>query len=170
MPILLALLLIPLAEIAVFIQVGREIGLLQTLALLLADGLAGVLLLRLQGFAMLARLQQKVVAGEPPVRELFDAACLALAGLLLLLPGFLSDLLALLLLVPPVRALIYGRLVGWVVRQRGMQAAAPGFAPRPSHGPVIEGDWTDVSGRPLPGSDPHRREDEPNPSGGAPDR
>ena len=109
MPILLAILLIPLVEIAIFIKVGQAVGVLDTLLLLLAAGLAGALLLRVQGWATVLRLRQRLASGEPPVRELFDAACLALAGVLLILPGFLSDLMALLLLIPPVRGLLYGR-------------------------------------------------------------
>ena len=149
MPILLAILLIPLVEIAIFIKVGQAVGLLDTLLLLLAAGIAGAVLLRLQGWATLLRLRQRLAAGEAPVRELFDAACLALAGVLLILPGFLSDLAALLLLVPAVRTVCFGR----VARQAARHGATAGRG----QGPVIEGDWIEVPGGALP---PQR--DDPN--------
>lgn len=153
MPILLAILLIPLLEIAVFIKVGQAIGVLDTLLLLIAAGIGGALLLRLQGWMTLLRLRQRLSAGEAPVRELFDAACLALAGVLLILPGFLSDLLALLLLVPPVRGLFYDS----IARRLARHDAAGSFRGQPRLGPVIEGDWTEAPGASLP---PQR--DDPN--------
>ena len=154
MPILLAILLIPLVEIAIFIKVGQAIGVLDTLLLLLAAGVSGALLLRLQGWTTLLRLRQRLASGEAPVRELFDAACLALAGVLLILPGFLSDFVALLLLVPALRTFFYGRIARLAARQGGA-----GFGPdhRSRPGPLIDGDWVEVPGASLP---PQR--DDPN--------
>lgn len=146
MPILLSILLIPLVEIAIFIKVGQAVGVLNTLLLLIAAGIGGALLLRLQGWATLIRLRQRLATGEAPVRELFDAACLALAGVLLILPGFLSDLLALLLLIPPVRSLAYARVASWAARH----GATASFRRGPGPGPVIEGDWTELPGGRLP--------------------
>ncbi len=80
------------------------------------------------------------------MRELFDAACLALAGVLLILPGFLSDLMALLLLIPPVRGLLYGR----ATRLAARQGASGGPGRQPRRGPVIEGDWVEVPSANLP--------------------
>ena len=124
---ILLLLLIgwPVLEIAVFIQVGEAIGLLATIALFLAAGAAGLILLRAEGFSVLIRTQRQVNQGIVPVREGFDALCLVLAGFLLLLPGFVTDVLALLLILPPVRGWLRRRVVRWVtVREAQMRAGS----------------------------------------------
>lgn len=106
----LAFLLLPLLEIATFILVGQAIGLLPTLALVVLAAIAGGLLLRQQGLSALARMRDNVNAGTIPGRTLFDAMLIGLAAVLLVLPGFLSDAAALLLLVPPVRAWLFRSL------------------------------------------------------------
>ena len=124
---ILLLLLIgwPVLEIAVFIQVGEAIGLLATIALFLAARAAGLILLRAAGFSALIRTQRQVNQGIVPVREGFDALCLVLAGFLLLLPGFVTDVLALLLILPPVRGWLRRRVVRWVtVREAQMRAGS----------------------------------------------
>lgn len=102
----LMLLLVPIAEIAMFIVVGREIGVLWTLALLIGAGLAGAALLRFEGLRLLTAARADIAAGRMPAATIVHGAFLALAGLFLLLPGFLSDIVAFLLLLPPVRALL----------------------------------------------------------------
>jgi UPF0716 protein FxsA len=101
---------IPLAEIAVFIKVGGWLGLGPTLALIILTAVAGTWLLRHQGLAVLARAQQQMQQGVPPVAEVLEGCCLVLAGVLLLTPGFLTDAAGALLLLPPVRAMLYRRL------------------------------------------------------------
>ena len=106
MPALFLLLLfigVPLVEIAVFIQVGDVIGLWPTLAIVVLTAIAGSLLLRLQGASVLMRAQQALSRGEMPLAEVFDGACLLVAGALLLTPGFVTDTLGALLFVPAVR-------------------------------------------------------------------
>ncbi|KQV35831.1 MULTISPECIES: FxsA family protein [unclassified Rhizobium] len=105
MGILIALLflLLPLAEIATFVLVGREVGVGTTLMLVLASMFAGIVLLRVQGLGTLRRLQQATAKGGDPGRELVHGVMIVIAGILLILPGFLSDLIGLLLFIPPVR-------------------------------------------------------------------
>lgn len=105
MGILIALLflLLPLAEIATFVLVGREVGVGTTLMLVLASMFAGIVLLRVQGLGTLRRLQQATAKGGDPGRELVHGVMIVLAGILLIVPGFLSDLVGLLLFIPPVR-------------------------------------------------------------------
>lgn len=106
MPALLLLLLfigVPLLEIAVFIQVGDVIGLWPTLAIVVLTAVAGVYLLRLQGTATLMKAQASMQRGELPLAEVFDGACLLIAGALLLVPGFVTDSLGAVLFVPAVR-------------------------------------------------------------------
>ena len=107
-------LLLPLIEIALFIVVGRAIGLLPTLGLVILAGIAGGLILRQQGLQAIARLRNNVNAGTIPGRTMFDGMLIGLAGILLIVPGFLSDLVALTLLAPPVRGWLFSSLAGRV--------------------------------------------------------
>ncbi|WP_181705121.1 FxsA family protein [Chthonobacter rhizosphaerae] len=102
----LFLLLVPIAEIAMFVVVGREIGVLGTLGLLIGAGVLGALVLRWQGLRLVAAARADLAAGRMPAETIVHGALLALAGLFLLLPGFLSDIAAFLLLLPPVRGLV----------------------------------------------------------------
>jgi len=97
------LLAIPLAEIAVFVVVGQQIGLLPTLGLVIATAMAGSLLLRVQGFALLSRMQRELAEGRMPARDLVHGVMILLAGILLLMPGFVTDTLGLLLFIPAMR-------------------------------------------------------------------
>lgn len=108
-------LLLPLAEIACFILVGRQIGLFPTLSLVVLSGVAGILLMRIQGFGVLARLRQSAGGGRAPGKELLDAAMILIAGILLLIPGFLSDIVGIALFLPPVRSFLWNRLMRKVV-------------------------------------------------------
>jgi UPF0716 protein FxsA len=144
MPILvpLALLAWVLAEIAAFVAVGRALGIFWTLLAVVAVSAGGLLLLRVQGLATLLRARASLARGEPPLAQAFDGACLALAALLFLVPGFLSDLAALALLVPPVRAALRRLLA-----LRFPPAGPPGET-RAARVTVIEAEFEDVTGRP----------------------
>ncbi len=104
--LLLPILLLPLIEIAVLILVGSSIGILATIGLIILTGFLGMALLRIQGFAVLAKIRADMQRGQAPDKSLADAAMIALAGLFLIIPGFLSDIIGILLFLPPVRALI----------------------------------------------------------------
>jgi UPF0716 protein FxsA len=104
--LLLALLALPLIEIAVLIMVGSSIGVFPTIGLIILTGVLGTILLRIQGFSVLSRIRTEMERGEAPDKSLADAAMIALAGLFLILPGFVSDVIGLALFLPPVRALI----------------------------------------------------------------
>lgn len=110
----LGLILLPIIEIAIFIKVGQSIGLFPTLALVIGAALLGGLLLRQQGLSVLTQLRGNVNAGRLPARAIADAMMIGLAAFFLVLPGFLTDILALALLVPPVRGWIYGVLASRV--------------------------------------------------------
>src|SRR5512134_1583856 len=101
---LVLFIVIPILEIAVFIQVGKWIGLWPTLAGIVMTALIGVALVRHQGFSVLRKAQDSVGEGRFPVAEVFDGLCLFIAGALLLIPGFLTDIVGFLLLIPPLRA------------------------------------------------------------------
>ncbi len=102
--VLLALLVVvPAAEIALFIHVGGALGVLPTVLLTFVTAALGILLVRMQGVSTLARLQATMFSGADPFREMLAGALLLLAGILLLIPGFLTDALGFALLLPPVR-------------------------------------------------------------------
>ena len=121
----LFILLLPLAEIAGFILVGQRIGLFPTLSLILLSAVAGIVLMRVQGFGVLTRLRQSGQQGRAPGKELLDAAMILIAGILLLIPGFLTDIIGLALFLPPVRGFLWNRLMRnvVVVDIGGMQSA-----------------------------------------------
>jgi len=108
MPLLLLVLfiLVPIAELYVIIQVGEAIGVLPTIALLIADSVLGSLLMRAQGRAAWRRFNAAIAEGRVPTREVLDGVLVIAGGLALLTPGFLSDVVGLLFLLPPTRALI----------------------------------------------------------------
>jgi UPF0716 protein FxsA len=105
---LLALLLlaVPVVEIYVIVQVGHVMGLLPTLALLIVVSIAGAALVKREGLGVWRRASQRIENGEVPGRELIDGVLILLAGALLMTPGFVTDLLGIFLLLPPVRAAV----------------------------------------------------------------
>ncbi|MCQ4327426.1 membrane protein FxsA [Stutzerimonas stutzeri] len=137
-------LLFPLAELYVLIKVGSSIGALATILLLVLSGIAGILLLRLAGFATAWRARERLARGELPEREMLQGLMMAIGGGLLFLPGFISDGLALLILFPPTRNLLLRvlnrRIEAQVRRQRAFadDLQARSGPQRPN---VIEGEW-----------------------------
>jgi UPF0716 protein FxsA len=104
---LVLFLIAPLVEIASFIVVGQAIGVLPTLGLIVLSAVVGVGLLRFQGAGILRRLQSEAQKGVDPGRELVRAALLVVAAFLLIVPGFVGDIVAILLLLPFVRDLVW---------------------------------------------------------------
>jgi UPF0716 protein FxsA len=137
--VLLLLVLWPVVEIAVFVQVVQWIGVLETLALMLAISLVGAWLVKRQGIGTLARMRAELDDGRIPTGPMTDGGLLALAGFLLLVPGFVTDAFGLLLLLPPVRALVrrgLGRRFARRTRWRVQRSRPPGYldvdeSPRP---------------------------------------
>ena len=117
-PILLALFIIlPLVEIYLFIQIGGFIGALATVTCVVLTALLGVSLLRAQGFQTMAKFQEQIAMGELPAETMLEGVALLIGGALLLTPGFLTDALGLLCLLPFTRrAIIRGLLSGLSVR------------------------------------------------------
>jgi UPF0716 protein FxsA len=108
------LILLPIIEIAIFIKVGQTIGLFPTLGLVIGAAVLGGLLLRQQGLSVLTQLRSNVNSGRMPGKTIADAMMIGLASIFLVLPGFLSDIVALALLLPPVRSWIYATLASRV--------------------------------------------------------
>jgi UPF0716 protein FxsA len=159
-PILLvAFIVVPLAEIAVLIQVGGWIGLWPTLALIVLTAVIGTAMLRHQGLSVLLRAQRQLEEGTIPIVEVFEGFCLVIAGALLLTPGFITDTVGALLLIPPVRAALYRQLRHHFAGQMvGEPQPPPGDRPPP--GPTIEVPFEEIE------PDRQDREPPPPPRGG----
>jgi UPF0716 protein FxsA len=130
MPVFVLLLLAVAAELAVIIAVGQAVGALLTILLLIGVSLLGVSLLRRQGLRTLMALSDGARARRDVSPEVTDGALLAVAGGLVLFPGFISDVAALFLLLPPTRALVRRRLL------RRASARRRGY-------PVVDGEVVD---------------------------
>jgi UPF0716 protein FxsA len=150
MPLLLVLLFIvvPIAELALLIEVGSLIGVWWTILLLLADAVLGSMLLRSQSRAAWRRFNEALAEGRVPHREVVDGVLVIFGGVLLLTPGFITDVFGLLFLFPPTRVLMRGLLV----RRGAMRivGAMPGTA-SPPNGRMhdIEGSAVDIGPDPL---------------------
>ena len=105
-PILLLLFIfVPIIEIGLFIQVGGFLGLWPTIALVLITAFVGVSLVRSQGIQTLMSVQGRLQQGEMPAQQILEGVMLAVAGVLLLTPGFMTDALGMLVLLPAPRAM-----------------------------------------------------------------
>ncbi|WP_196260319.1 FxsA family protein [Pelagibacterium limicola] len=108
--ILVSILLVPFLEIAGFIWVGGQIGILATLGAIIATAAAGLLIVRWQGMGLIIDSRAMMARGEIPARNFAGGMMLAIAGVLLLVPGFITDAVGFVLLIPAVRDAIYSAL------------------------------------------------------------
>jgi UPF0716 protein FxsA len=139
--LVLALLLVPIVEIYVIVKVGQTIGAGPTILLLIADGVLGAWLIRHEGRRAWQALMQTLAAGRMPTRELADGALVLIGGTLLIAPGFLTDILGYLLVLPFTRPLVRGSVVRWAA-SRVKVVIPPGTpGPRPrGGGRVVSGE------------------------------
>ena len=144
--LLLILFGVPLIEIALFIKVGGLIGVIPTILLCILSALAGSALMRAQGLATLDRLRASVEADGDPRGPIAHGALILVAGLLLIIPGFFTDAVGLLLLIPPVRR----QVIAWGASRVTVRAASyvrPGRPTRPAE--TIEADYEVVDPGPA---------------------
>ena len=147
--LILAFIVVPLAELYVIIQVGQAIGVLPTIAILLADGVLGSALLRSQGRGAWRRFNQALAANRVPAREVFDGVLIIFGGAFLITPGFITDVVGLLFLLPPTRALIRRVFLRQAMKRITVSMAAAPMPPRNGHRPGdVEGTAVDVDPRP----------------------
>ena len=149
-PLSLPFLVLVLGEIAAFILVGGAIGVLATLGLVLFGLVAGALLLRWHGMATLTRVRAEMEAGRAPGRPLVEGAVLAVAALLIVMPGFLTDAIGVLLFLPPLRKALLG-----VVGRKVDVVAAKAQTRRPQdqkRAPVVDLDPSEYGAEPRPDS------------------
>jgi UPF0716 protein FxsA len=115
--LVIVFLVAPLVELAVILQVAGSIGVPNTIGLLIAVSLLGAWLAKREGIGVLRRIQAALDRGEMPSTAVADGGLILLAGALMIAPGFVSDILAILLLLPPTRALVRGPLLRYVSRR-----------------------------------------------------
>jgi UPF0716 protein FxsA len=161
----LSLIALPILELALLIKTGQAIGFWATLGLLLGAVVIGGAIMSRQGISVARRAQEAVATGRPPVGPVLDGAFLLLAGALLISPGFITDAMALALLVPPIRR----KVARWCVRRlaerahvrvktyeaRSREQAGPAPAGRVD-GPVIDGEFERLGEKARP---PHPDKD-----------
>lgn len=109
--------LIPVLELWTIVQVGQAVGVWETIALLIVLSVVGVWLVKRAGVGVWRRLNEQLRLGKVPTAEIIDGVLLLLAGFLLVLPGFLGDVVGLALLIPPVRAAARA-VVAWFTVKR----------------------------------------------------
>ena len=105
--ILLSIILIPVVEIYLFIEIGGKIGAFNTISLIFITAFVGVLYARYEGFNTLRSAMSQMVKNEIPIYEIISGAALAFAALLLIIPGFATDLVGFLIIFPPTRYLLF---------------------------------------------------------------
>ncbi|HBO24456.1 MULTISPECIES: FxsA family protein [unclassified Providencia] len=140
LPLILICLLIYI-ESVIFVRVATEVGVLMTLLLVVLTSCLGVSLVKNQGMKNVMQIQQKLVSGESPAAEMIKSVALVLAGFLLIVPGFFTDFIGLLLLLPPVQKLFVMRLIPHIrFYQPGNGFNNPGRS-HPQNGDVFEGEF-----------------------------
>ncbi len=151
-PILLLFILVPLVEIYFLIKVGSVIGVLPTILIVIFTAVLGTALLKQQGLATLRRYQESLARGQVPAQELIEGLALAFGGALLLTPGFVTDFVGFLCLLPVTRR----PLIRWIMRHARFRffssvagvGRSPGEAPGgEGRGRTIEGDYSVRSDR-----------------------
>jgi UPF0716 protein FxsA len=110
----LLFIVVPFAELYVILQVGHAIGIGPTIVLLIGMSILGAALVKREGLGVMRRAQARIEQGAAPGRELVDGVIILFAGALLLTPGFLSDVVGVLLLLPPVRAGLRASVIRWL--------------------------------------------------------
>jgi UPF0716 protein FxsA len=152
--LVLIFIVVPIAELYVIIQVGEAIGVLPTIALLLADAVLGSMLLRHQGRAAWIRFNRALAENRLPHKEVFDGVLIIFGGALLITPGFLTDILGLILLIPPTRALVRAASARVVRRRLALGRAGAvwtfGGGRRPPRRPAPGAPSGPPSGEPAP--------------------
>jgi UPF0716 protein FxsA len=139
--LMLVFLGLPLLEIAVLIQVGQAIGFWPTLGLLVLSAAVGMIVIRQQGLSMVGRMFDSMSQGRFAVVSIVDSYAKIVAGCLLIVPGFITDALGLVLLVPPLRSLVLGAMLPGIAGRRRVEqrAASPNRPSEPPRPTVIEG-------------------------------
>jgi len=158
----LVFIVVPMLELLLLIGVGRHIGALPTLALVVGTALTGAFIISRQSLAVVSRTLEALSQGRTPVEPVVDGLFLMVAGALMLTPGLITDVVGLALLVPPLRRLIARAVMRWALRRTEVHIetftadpGGPGGPGRPrgwqrpaDDGTVIEGEFERIDERP----------------------
>lgn len=155
--IFVVLVSVPIAEIAVILMVGSAIGALPTVALIILTAILGTVLLRRQGLSALTRLRADIKDGRVPAAAIGHAITVAVAGVLLLTPGFITDILGFTLFIPAVRSALWRQIVGSIRVERSGPGGPDGPARPRTHPRTIILEDDDY--RPRDGASPWREDD-----------
>lgn len=163
----LVFIVVPMLELLLLIEIGQEIGTLPTVALVIGTALTGAFIISRQSLAVVSRTLEALSQGRPPLEPVLDGLFLLVAGALLLTPGLITDLVALLLLIPPVRRTIARAAMHWALRRTKAHVetftarSGPEDWHRPTDdGSVIEGEFERIDERPArPGTSRRRPRD-----------
>jgi len=142
--LILLFIVVPIAELALLIQIGSWIGFWPTLALLVLDAVLGAMLMRSQGRAAWRRFNAAIAEGRAPAREVLDGVLVIFGGALLLTPGFITDIFGLLFLIPPTRALVRRLIVRRATLRIIRVATPPGGRDPSSRSRDVDGTATDI--------------------------
>ena len=140
LPLILICLLIYI-ESVIFVRVAAEVGVLMTLILVVLTSCLGVSLVKNQGMKNVMQIQQKLMSGESPAAEMIKSVALVLAGFLLIIPGFFTDFIGLLLLLPPIQKLFVMRLIPHIRFSQAGNSFSGGSRNHQQNGDVFEGEF-----------------------------
>jgi UPF0716 protein FxsA len=136
--VFLVVLIIPFAEIYLLLEVGSIIGAFPTIFLVVLTAVSGAWFLRQQGFATFHRFQTSLAQGEIPAYEMIEGPIILLGGLLLLTPGFITDLLGIACLVPQIRK----KIAQYVIENHLVQSNGPFQQTKSTDKNILEGEYT----------------------------
>ena len=130
--VLIALILVPIVEIYLFIKIGGQIGAFNTISLIFITAIIGVFYARYEGLNTLRSGFSQLIKNEAPIYEIISSAAIAFAALLLIVPGFATDLLGFLLIFPLTRKLFFGKMINKLKSETKIKK------------PYIEGEFEDI--------------------------
>ena len=130
--VLIALILVPVVEIYLFIKIGSQIGAFNTISLIFITAIIGVFYARYEGLNTLRSGFSQLIKNEAPIYEIISGAAIAFAALLLIVPGFATDLLGFLLIFPLTRKLFFGKVINKLKSETKIKK------------PYIEGEFEDI--------------------------
>ena len=130
--VLIALILVPVVEIYLFIKIGGQIGAFNTISLIFITAIIGIIYARYEGLNTLRSGFSQLIRNEAPIYEIISGAAIAFAALLLIIPGFATDLLGFLLIFPLTRKLFFGKMINKLKSETKIKK------------PYIEGEFEDI--------------------------
>ena len=130
--VLITIILIPIIEIYLFIEIGGQIGAFNTISLIFITAIIGVIYARYEGLNTLRSGFSQLIKNEAPIYEIISGAAIAFAALLLIVPGFATDLFGFLLIFPLTRKLIFGKIINKFKNETKIKK------------PYIEGEFEDI--------------------------